>query len=63
MLTFDYVRPGNIDAAVAAASETAAYIGGGTNLLDLMKSGITRPRRLIDINHLQLDAIEQAAGD
>ncbi len=63
MKTFDYLRPATIAEAVAAASEPgAAYLAGGTNLLDLMKGGITQPRRLVDVNHLPgLDAIEQLA--
>jgi xanthine dehydrogenase YagS FAD-binding subunit len=63
MKTFDYLRPATIAEAVAAASEPGAvWLAGGTNLLDLMKGGITHPRRLIDINHLPgLDAIEQLA--
>jgi xanthine dehydrogenase YagS FAD-binding subunit len=60
MKTFDYVRPATIREAVAAASEPgAAYLAAGTNLLDLMKGGITRPSRLVDISHLpNLDRIE-----
>jgi xanthine dehydrogenase YagS FAD-binding subunit len=53
MNTFDYVRPVTVREAVAAASEPgAAYLAAGTNLLDLMKGGITRPSRLVDIGHL-----------
>ena len=60
MNTFDYVRPATVKDAVAAASEPgAAYLAAGTNLLDLMKGGITRPSRLIDISRLPgLDRIE-----
>src|SRR6202035_761193 len=60
MNTFDYVRPATVRDAVAAASEPgAAYLAAGTNLLDLMKGGVTRPRRLVDISHLpDLDHIE-----
>jgi len=60
MKTFEYVRPATIREAVAAASEPgAAYLAAGTNLLDLMKGGITRPSRLVDISHLpDLDRIE-----
>ena len=60
MKTFDYVRPATIREAVAAASEPgAAYLAAGTNLLDLMKGGITRPSRLVDISHLpDVDLIE-----
>jgi xanthine dehydrogenase YagS FAD-binding subunit len=61
MKTFDYVRPATVQAAVAAASEPgAAYLAAGTNLLDLMKGGITRPSRLVDISRLAgLDQIEE----
>jgi xanthine dehydrogenase YagS FAD-binding subunit len=60
MKTFDYVRPATIREAVAAAAEPgAAYLAAGTNLLDLMKGGIARPNRLVDISHLAgLDRIE-----
>src|SRR5580700_3541228 len=60
MKTFDYVRPATVREAVAAASEPgAAYFAAGTNLLDLMKGGIIRPSRLVDISHLpDLDRIE-----
>jgi xanthine dehydrogenase YagS FAD-binding subunit len=61
MKTFDYVRPGTIAEAVAAAAEPgSAYLAGGTNLVDLMKLGIARPERLVDITRLPgLDAIER----
>src|SRR6202140_4830468 len=60
MKTFDYIRPASIAEAVAAATEPgAAYLAGGTNLLDLMKGGITRPSRLVDVSRLPgLDRIE-----
>jgi xanthine dehydrogenase YagS FAD-binding subunit len=61
MRTFDYVRPSSVQDAVAAASEPgAAYLASGTNLLDLMKGGISIPSKLVDITHLPgLDRIEQ----
>jgi xanthine dehydrogenase YagS FAD-binding subunit len=63
MNTFDYVRPATVQDAVAAASAPgAAYLAAGTNLLDLMKGGVTHPRRLVDISHLPgLDRIEDLA--
>jgi xanthine dehydrogenase YagS FAD-binding subunit len=63
MKTFDYVRPATVREAVAAASEPgAAYLAAGTNLLDLMKGGVSRPSRLVDISHLpDLDHIEELA--
>jgi xanthine dehydrogenase YagS FAD-binding subunit len=63
MKTFDYVRPATVREAVAAASEPdAAYLAAGTNLLDLMKGGVSRPSRLVDISHLpDLDRIDDLA--
>ncbi|WP_342152472.1 xanthine dehydrogenase family protein subunit M [Methylorubrum sp. SB2] len=60
MNRFDYVRVSTVAEAVAAASEPgAAYLAAGTNLLDLMKGGVTRPARLVDVTHLpDLDRIE-----
>ena len=51
MKAFDYVRPATVREAVAAASEPgAAYLASGTNLLDLMKGGVSRLSRLVDRN-------------
>lgn len=59
MILFSYNRARDIRSAVGAASEANAYfIGGGTNLLDLMKAGVEKPTRLVDLNHLGLDKIE-----
>lgn len=63
MKNFEYVRPANIAEAVAAAAEPGAtYLAAGTNLLDLMKGGVMRPDRLVDITRLPgLDRIEHLA--
>jgi xanthine dehydrogenase YagS FAD-binding subunit len=62
MNRFDYVLPETVDQAVAAAAHPgAAYLAGGTNLLDLMKGGVERPGRLVDIRRLGLDRIEALA--
>jgi xanthine dehydrogenase YagS FAD-binding subunit len=63
MKPFDYVRPATVRDAVAAASQPGtAYLAAGTNLLDLMKGGITRPSRLVDISRLpDLNRIENLA--
>lgn len=60
MKTFDYVRPATLaEAVVAAAEPGAAYLAGGTNLLDLMKGNVSRPNRLVDVTRLPgLDRIE-----
>ena len=60
MFAFDYVQPTDVISAVNARSKKGAmYIGGGTNLIDLMKGGVERPSALVDVNHLALDKIEQ----
>jgi xanthine dehydrogenase YagS FAD-binding subunit len=60
MKNFDYVRPASVREAVAAAAQPGtAYLAAGTNLLDLMKGGVTKPQRVVDISHLAgLDRIE-----
>ncbi len=60
MKNFDYVRPATVREATSAAAEPGAvYLAAGTNLLDLMKGGVTKPDRLVDITHLPgLDRIE-----
>src|SRR6202790_3378918 len=63
MKTFDYVRPATVAEAIAAAARPGtAYLASGTNLLDLMKGGVTRPNRLVDVTRLPgLDRIERLA--
>ncbi|MGA8759793.1 MAG: xanthine dehydrogenase family protein subunit M [Stellaceae bacterium] len=39
----------------------AKFIAGGTNLIDLMKDDVERPKRLIDITRLSLKNIEETA--
>jgi xanthine dehydrogenase YagS FAD-binding subunit len=60
MNSFEFVQPRTVADAVAAASVPgAAYHAAGTNLLDLMKGGVMRPGRLVDVGRLPgLDRIE-----
>lgn len=61
MRPFDYVRPSTVAEAVAAWRPGAAWLGGGTNLVDLMKTGAVAPDLLIDLAELPgLDRIEVA---
>ena len=63
MQPFAYVRADRVDEAIAAAGEDARFLAGGTNLVDLMKSEVERPRRVVDISRLPLDGIvETEAG-
>ena len=53
MNRFDFIQPSSVSEAVAAGSVTgSAYLAAGTNLLDLMKMGVARPDRIIDITRL-----------
>lgn len=64
MRPFGYQRPADAAAAVAtvANSDGAMFLGGGTNLVDLMKLGVQAPSVLVDVTGLPLDRIEPAAG-
>lgn len=57
MSPFTYEAAADVPPAVDLG-RSGAYIAGGTNLLDLMKEGVARPQRLVDINALPLAAIE-----
>jgi xanthine dehydrogenase YagS FAD-binding subunit len=61
MINFQYIRVSTPKAAVEAAikDSSAQWIAGGTNLVDLMKKGITAPEKLIDINNLPLKEIRK----
>src|SRR5437879_5227829 len=61
---FSYARAADVHDAVReiAAVEGAKFIAGGTNLIDLMKENVERPRRLIDITHLPLAEIRALDG-
>src|SRR5262252_8198553 len=60
MNPFTYTRAADITQAVheVAVDDTASFIAGGTNLIDLMKENVVRPSRLVDITRLPLDRIE-----
>jgi xanthine dehydrogenase YagS FAD-binding subunit len=49
---FAYERASDVEGAVAAAAAGATFLGGGTNLVDLMKLGVARPDRLVDVTRL-----------
>lgn len=61
---FEYERATAVQSAVNSISRAGGvkFIAGGTNLLDLMKDGVEQPHKLIDINHLPLDKIEELPG-
>ena len=61
MNPFTYTRAASVAEAIAAGGQPgAAFLGGGTNLLDLMKGGIEQPRVIVDVTRLPgLDRIER----
>jgi xanthine dehydrogenase YagS FAD-binding subunit len=55
-----YERAANVDDALRLAQQPdVKFIGGGTNLLDLIKGGVEQPARLVDINRLALAEIAE----
>ncbi|TQK05636.1 xanthine dehydrogenase family protein subunit M [Herbaspirillum sp. SJZ107] len=60
MHSISYERANDVDHAIELARQPGTkFIGGGTNLLDLYKSGIEKPVRLVDVSRLALSAIEE----
>lgn len=63
MIRFDYQRPASVsDAVRQGVGEHSAYLAGGTNLIDLMKENVARPRQVVDLGHLPLRTIEDLDG-
>ena len=60
MINFQYLRANTTKAAIAAITKdkNSKFIAGGTNLVDLMKRGVTSPEKLVDINLVPLKQIE-----
>ncbi|MGW0658294.1 FAD binding domain-containing protein [Streptodolium elevatio] len=58
MRSFTYARPHDLTQLWREHGPDAAYIAGGTNLVDLMKCGVATPQRVVDIGALPLGGIE-----
>ena len=65
MNPFAYSRATDTDQAVAGISgkRQVKFLGGGTNLIDLMKMGVETPETLIDVNRLPLEVREFASAE
>src|SRR3954468_20880861 len=64
MINFEYMRVSTAKAAVdASGSDRTQFIAGGTNVVDLMKKGITTPQKLVDITNLPLKNIEKEGNN
>jgi xanthine dehydrogenase YagS FAD-binding subunit len=60
MQPFKYLRAqDNFGAIRAAGANETKFMAGGTNMLDLMKLDIEKPRQVVDINKLALYTIEE----
>jgi xanthine dehydrogenase YagS FAD-binding subunit len=61
---FEYKRADDAGAAVAAVAQRpdAAFVAGGTNLVDHMKLGVASPELLVDVSRLGLDRVEELPG-
>ncbi|WP_019068810.1 FAD binding domain-containing protein [Streptomyces hokutonensis] len=61
MKSFSYVAVSDVEDAVRAiaAEPNAKFLGGGTNLVDLMRENVERPDVLVDITRLPLNGIEE----
>ena len=63
MTPFDYARATDAaDALRQGAIAGTAYLGGGTNLVDLMRETVARPARLVDVSALPAAIDETEEG-
>lgn len=60
MKPFDYERATDVAGAVDALTRQpdAAFVAGGTNLVDHLKLGVRSPELLVDVSRLPLDGID-----
>jgi xanthine dehydrogenase YagS FAD-binding subunit len=63
MRPFEYTRATDVaDALRLARAPMAAYLGGGTNLVDLMRETVARPASLVDVAGLSTEIEELPGG-
>jgi len=64
MKDFSYSRATTADNAIQRLStlDHAKFLGGGTNLVDLMRENIEQPAALVDITRIQSSGIEEVPG-
>jgi xanthine dehydrogenase YagS FAD-binding subunit len=68
MDSFNFSRAATLDEAVQAGAKSPTaqqgaqvrFVAGGTNLIDMMKLNVERPKMVVDINGLPLDQITAA---
>ena len=70
MHIFEFTRPQNAASAISTAAQAKTaqqgadvrFLAGGTTLIDLMKLEVETPSRLVDVNRLPFDKIEELPG-
>ena len=63
MRPFAFSAPRSVGEALDGAASGAAFLAGGTTLVDLMKLGVIAPERVVDINSLPLRGVRLAGGE
>ena len=64
MRAFAYTRATDVGSALTAlaGAPQSKFLGGGTNLVDLMRLGVETPATLVDITRLPFGDVREAAG-
>ncbi|WP_374942066.1 FAD binding domain-containing protein [Sphingomonas sp.] len=62
MTPFTYARATDPANALHLTGANAKYLGGGTNLIDLMREGVENPGTLVDVTALPADIEERGDG-
>jgi xanthine dehydrogenase YagS FAD-binding subunit len=62
MRPFGYVSAPDLPTALDAIAAGARPLGGGTNLVDLMREDVERPETLVDVTGLPLAGVEELPG-
>jgi xanthine dehydrogenase YagS FAD-binding subunit len=59
MINFEYIKASSAKTAAEARAKnkSSQFIAGGTNLVDLMKKGITNPETIIDAKEITIGAL------
>ena len=60
---FEYLRPRDLAEAMRLGSmPQAAFVAGGTDLLQLWKSGVAAPAQVVDLSHLPLGGVDRSGN-
>ena len=62
MIEFQYDRATDVGSAIAMLRPGGKYLGGGTNLVDLMRETVEAPPSLVDVSDVSISIEEQPDG-